>query len=229
MRYRKLLAIALPVVLWSGIAPIAIAQSEDNSAAEFERLLQQRHDRPDRAEQIDRQIRATFGETRAILVLDMSGFSRISEQEGIIAALAQIEQMRDTAIPPIEQQGGRVVKAEADNILAVFPDVDSAVNASIAIHRTLRSRPEIAVSIGIGYGDILAIGEVEIFGEQVNLASKLGEDLAEAEELLITDVAYEQIEANREGWVQVEAPISGLDLVFYRWQGQGERQTSGDR
>jgi hypothetical protein len=31
-------------------------------------LLQQRHDRPDRAEQIDRQIQETFGETRAILL-----------------------------------------------------------------------------------------------------------------------------------------------------------------
>ena len=54
MRYRKLLAIALPIVLSNGIAPIAIAPSRDNSAAEFERLLQQRHDRPNRTEPIDR-------------------------------------------------------------------------------------------------------------------------------------------------------------------------------
>src|SRR5256886_5385868 len=40
---------------------------------------------------------------------------------------------------------------------------------------------------GIGYGEILVIENEDIFGSEVNLASKLGEDLAQRGEILLTD------------------------------------------
>ena len=40
--------------------------------------------------------------------------------------------------------------------------------------------------IGLGYGDMLRIGDADVFGAEVNAASKLGEDTAEAWEILVT-------------------------------------------
>ena len=40
--------------------------------------------------------------------------------------------------------------------------------------------------MGLGYGDILKIGDADVFGAEVNAASKLGEDIAKESEILCT-------------------------------------------
>jgi class 3 adenylate cyclase len=47
------------------------------------------------------------------------------------------------------------------------------------------------LSVGIDYGRVLLVGDVEFFGDPVNTASKLGEDLAVREEVLVTHRAIE--------------------------------------
>ena len=66
---------------------------KDNTREELSRLLQERNEHPDRVEQIDARIRETFGETHAVLVMDMSGFSRMTIKHGIIHFLAMIHRM----------------------------------------------------------------------------------------------------------------------------------------
>jgi adenylate cyclase len=72
------------------------------------------------------------------------------------------------------------------------------------------------VSIGIGYGDILDLDGRELFGGEVNLASKLAEDIGEPGEILLTRAAMEAIEG-LEGWWYDErrARISGLNLEYF--------------
>lgn len=43
--------------------------------------------------------------------------------------------------------------------------------------------------VGIGYGRVLRIGDLDVFGAEVNAASKLGEDIAKANEVLVTQAA----------------------------------------
>src|SRR4051812_26767325 len=47
-------------------------------------LLSERNQESERAAEIDEQIRRTFERVVAVLVLDMVGFSRLSEKHGII-------------------------------------------------------------------------------------------------------------------------------------------------
>ncbi|HET7747160.1 MAG TPA: hypothetical protein VFM29_07650, partial [Vicinamibacteria bacterium] len=57
-----------------------------------------------------------------------------------------------------------------------------------AMLRMNRGRPDdeqLHFSYGIGYGDVLDLDQ-DMFGLEVNLASKLGEDLAEPGEALLT-------------------------------------------
>src|SRR2546423_1974623 len=71
--------------------------------------------------------------------MDMSGFSRQTLRHGIIHFLAQIHRMHSIATPVVESHGGEVIKYEADNIFAVFPEVEQAVYAAGELDRSLQA------------------------------------------------------------------------------------------
>ncbi len=86
-----------------------------------------------------------------------------------------------------------MLKAEGDSLLVIFRDVDEAIACAIAMQQCARQynrkRPkaeEILLCIGLGYGDMLRIGDSDVFGAEVNAASKLGEDHARPYEILVT-------------------------------------------
>lgn len=162
----------------------AVSTALDQVAC-FEALLQLRQVHPAQAAAIDAQIEAYFSQTLAIAVLDMAGFSRTTAEAGIIAALAQIYQVRAQAQLQIEAAGGRVLKLEADNIYAVFPTVEQALSATQTLTAQL-GQAQLSVSAGIGFGPVLVVGDRDVFGHEMNLASKLGEDVAAADEIWLT-------------------------------------------
>lgn len=205
-------------------------QNPLNTASELERLLRQRLQHPETAEAIDAQIHDQFIETHAILVLDSSGFSRISHEQGIISALAEIERMRGAVLPVIAAHQGSVFKIEVDNVYAVFPTVELAIAASNAIIDQVGLIQK-QVSIGIGYGDLIMISTgshySDVYGEQMNLASKLGEDLAGRDEIMLTEAAFQQFQqidgVADQGttdwevyWELVQTESSGLQLRAYK-------------
>lgn len=195
-----------------------------NPSVEFRRLLQARLEHPEQTDAIDRQIHALFDQDCAILVLDLSGFSRLTIRYGIIHFLSLIQRMTTIANPIIEQYQGRVIKQEADNLFATFGQVDQAVTAAIEIFRAfaianmdLPSDQDLYAGIGIGYGTTLVIGNQDLFGNEMNLASKLGEDLARQGELLLTEAAYQQLQAGVENWEVLPLAIAGLEIQAYKW------------
>jgi adenylate cyclase len=196
-----------------------------NNRAYLQKLLQERNERPEKAAEIDAEINATFRQNHAILVMDMSGFSRTTIRYGIIHFLAMIHRMHVIVKPIISEHGGTIVKEEADNIFAVFSDVKSAVEAAIdsvkqtaAANTTLPPEMDIYLCIGIGCGEVLMLEEEDMYGSEFNLASKLGEDLAQRGEILLTSAAFEKFESEKENWEKVEFSISGLELVAYKQQ-----------
>ena len=191
-----------------------------NDRANFERLLDEMIERPEAEAALTAEIDRDFGEDRAVLVLDMTGFARTTRSHGIAAFLLMIYQMKMLTTPCIEAAGGVVVKSEADNLYCLFPDVDSAVRGSQAIMArlaaetaTLPSERRLYASIGIGYGRILNVEASDIFGDEVNLASKLGEDIAQQGEILLTPAARTQVPALA---VREESvSISGMRLTYF--------------
>lgn len=77
----------------------------------------------------------------------------------------------------------------------------------------------IALGIGVACGRILDLGGVDLYGDPVNVASKLGEDLAEGGEVLVTREAMRGL-APPPGWRPTSrvVTISGveIDLVVLR-------------
>ena len=107
--------------------------------------------------------------------------------------------------PIIERFGGQVVKFEADNCFAAFPDVLEAIRSTVSINiafdaMNLMTTDDLNIYIptGIDYGRILQVtnDEHDYFGAAVNTASKLGEDIATAGEILVTASAMERVPAD---------------------------------
>jgi adenylate cyclase len=185
------------------------------------RLLDQRNEHPERLAHIDAEIHARFERVHAVFVLDMCGFSRLTTKYGITHYLSLIRRMQRVVLPRIERHAGQVLKTEADNVFGIFADVPHAVLAARGVFSELteqnRSLPadwDVHVSIGIGYGPLLMVGDHDAYGEEMNFASKLGEDLAQAGELLLTEAAWARLRQKR-GFARKTTRISGMRLSYY--------------
>lgn len=164
-----------------------------------------------------------FGAEYAVFVLDMSGFSLLTRKYGIVHYLSMVRRMQLTTKPIVKSYGGSMIKYEADNCFAVFPDPLSAVNAAIAMQHAFNAANlltsddlDIHIACGIDYGKILIIGHEDCFGDPVNRASKMGEDLACSGEILVTKEAMQMIPA--EAGIRARAmnvSISGITIPAY--------------
>ncbi len=194
----------------------------DNKRSRLHQLLQERIEHPERESEVDQLIHQTFDQDCAILVLDLSGFSRLTIRHGIIHFLAMVHRMVAIADPLVSHHQGRVIKQEADNLFAVFSEVTAAVNAAVdilqgfaAVNTGLPNDKDLYASIGIGYGTTLLIGNSDLYGSEMNLASKLGEDIARQNEILLTEEAFKQLHASNQSWEKLSVPVSGLELIAY--------------
>jgi adenylate cyclase len=175
-------------------------------------LIEQRTHPDADVEKIDQRVWDLFGEEWAIVFTDLSGFSRRAAEFGILHFLQVIHESHKLLLPAVVDHDGILVKSEADSYLLLFKRPERALECAIVMQHTCqqtskRRRPEeqILLCVGIGYGKILRIGDTDVYGEQVNVASKLGEDTARGNEILISkevqaaigdfpDVTYEPLE-----------------------------------
>jgi class 3 adenylate cyclase len=175
-----------------------------------------------------------FGAEYAVFVLDMSGFSLLTRKYGIVHYLSMVRRMQLTTEPIVKSYGGFMIKYEADNCFAVFPNPLAAVHAAIAMQHAFRAENlltsddlDIHISCGIDYGRILIIGREDCFGDPVNRASKMGEDLAVAGEILITKEAMEMIPAEaRIKAREMNLSISGMTVLAYLIEYRNEEKSA---
>ena len=172
---------------------------------------------------IDRRLWDEYGAEAAVFVLDMSGFSRLAHKYGVVHYLSMVRRMQLTAEPVIAGHGGRVVRFEADNCFATFPEPGPAIQAAIALNLAFDAANlvtpddlDIHIAIGIDFGRILLVGETDFFGNAVNRASKLGEDLAGAGEVLVTADAMARVpEVLGVRGEAVSLSVSGIDIAAF--------------
>lgn len=155
----------------------------------------------------------------AILILDQSGFTRILFEHGVERALDLVWRMRRISVPVLREFRGEVYKVDADNVYTYFATVDDAASAAERLHAALEQEDVgIQASVGIGWGTFLHLpSEDDYFGAEVNLASKLGEDIAAAGETLLTEAAFARLSKERaETATEESVRISGLSFRYFR-------------
>lgn len=172
----------------------------------------------------EQRIRELFETVKVVLALDMSGFTVSVRRDGIIAHLCKIRRMQLLVVPLIGDHRGELVKCEADNALAVFDDSNQAVSAALAVNREifgLRQRlgeDSVApVGIGIDSGPLLLVPGKDCYGDPVNIAYKLAEDIARPNEILVTDTVERMLTPTAAFRTERQAlSISGMAIAAYR-------------
>ncbi len=200
--------VAQPSVPWYNaetmFMPYAKSVGHSASTKRLQSLIQERLEAGggDVAESIDRRIWDLFGQTWSVMFTDLSGFSRQVAKFGIIHFLQVIHESLRTFTPCIDRHDGILLKVEADSMLVLFRRPARALACAIDMQRACagynNKRPpeeHILLCVGLGHGEMLRIGDEDVFGAEVNAASKLGEDTAKAWDILVTDQFRAQLGA----------------------------------
>jgi class 3 adenylate cyclase len=138
---------------------------------------------------------------RAVVFTDTADFTVRTAKDGILHFLMIFDRLVEQATAVVGKTGGEIVKVEADSLLLRYDDAAAACAGVDAmeslLHRMNGSLPaneRLLFSYGIGYGDVLDLDQ-DMFGLEVNLASKIGEDLARPGEALLTPSASASLDA----------------------------------
>ncbi len=171
-------------------------QFSDAEQSELWKLLDERAGSKADVEDVDRRIWEKFGDEGAVVFTDLAGFTRRSAELGITHFLQIIHQSQILLRPVIGQNSGTVFEVVGDSMLIWFSTVQEALQCSVEMQEACRQynadlEPayQILLCVGIGYGRVIRVGDSRLAGGEVNVASKLGEDIAEAYEILISDDA----------------------------------------
>lgn len=168
-----------------------------------------------------------YRDRAAVLITDLSGFTRIMRELGLEGITALIHGMRKVALPLLQSHGGVLVKYEADDLFATFSNPVEALRCADALRKAMaqesaRLPGPARLCMGIGWGEILWWGKGDLYGEEVNLASKLGEDTAGPEEILMTEAAAEEASRIHAGLLFSacsELEVGGRPLRYFRFEG----------
>jgi adenylate cyclase len=167
-------------------------------------------------ERIDQRIWDLFGEEWCVMFTDLSGFSRNVARFGIIHFLQTIHESERLLIPVIDAMDGILLKIEGDSFLVMFRNPQKGLQAAVTMQRTLAGynadkadEEKVLLCVGLGFGKVLRIGDIDVFGHEVNSASKLGEDTAKAGEILVTGDFRDKVGA-ADGLSFEELPVACL-------------------
>ena len=154
----------------------------------------------DRRRAFDARERALF-EPAAVVYTDTADFTRRVRRHGILHFLMAFSAALPGLARAARRAGGVLVKVEADSLLLRFPDATRACRGVVEMEGALgahsRRRPadeRLRFSYGVGFGDVIVL-EADLFGLEVNLASKLGEDVARPGQVLLTPAAAAALDA----------------------------------
>jgi len=164
---------------------------------------------------IDRWIRDEFEQELCVVFTDMESFSSRSVKGGIISAVSLVFEQREISDPVVEAHGGKVLKSIGDSLLLVFPTPAQGLAALLEMRERLAAHDRglpldrhVSVGAGLGFGPVLRVADEDVFGVEVNHASRLGEDTAKAGEIYVTGPARAGLgEVEGVRFERVEAPF----------------------
>jgi class 3 adenylate cyclase len=175
-------------------------------------LLERR--RPAAGEVLDRVIERRCGEELAILVSDSAGFTRRTHEIGILPALAAVRRAYAQFKPIVSKHKGSVICQKVDNLIAVYPDALRAVRSAVELRRAMRGQA-IRFCLGIDVGRVLRLTD-DVYGAPVNVASKLGEDLAGQDEILVTSEVARRVRGRVRVVYSRSTEIGGKEFELYK-------------
>ncbi len=170
--------------------------------------------------EVEAEIHRRYEVTGSILVCDFTGMVRRTRADGIVYALALARAAERALMPAISDQGGEIIKRVADTFFAVFPSPATALLAALDANRRAhtfnhdrtghigdgRRNDPIWPGIGLGHGTLLVVPREDVYGDEVNRAFVLGEDVAAGGETLCTEAFLQALGTLPDGVGAFRAP-----------------------
>jgi adenylate cyclase len=153
----------------------------------------------------------------ALCFIDLTGFTRYTEEEGDIEALDVVENFVATVEETMPREA-TIVKTIGDEVMVVSPDACSLTEWAVGFLSRFAQRPQ--PRVGIHLGDAV-YRDGDYFGSQVNLAHRVV-SRALAGEVLVTDTVAEAVAASDRlelegiGQVRLKGFPSPTDLFVVR-------------
>ncbi len=163
-----------------------------------------------------------------VLFADIAGSTAYFERFGDIAGLAMVYKFNHLAREAVEEFGGRVIKSIGDGIMATFEDTGGCLQTAIEIQLRLshlnalnEDEHRITVRIGLHHGMGIVRSDNDVFGDVVNVASRI-QSLAQGGQILVSNAVQERI-ANQLfrlrtlGFHQLKGRAEELDIFEAQW------------
>jgi len=122
----------------------------------------------------------------------------------------------------VARHGGITLSDKADNLMLIFEEPLKAVACAIEMHRWLKRRnvglvehKKYNICVGIHHGKLLRFAD-DAYGPAVNVAFKLGEDIAGKDELMITAQVNEVVKKKFRTDYSKHITIGGLSFDAYK-------------
>ncbi len=136
--------------------------------------------------------------------IDLTGFTRFTQEEGDEEALDLVERFVDTVEATLPE-GATIVKTIGDEVMVVSPDPANLTEWAVGLISLFSERPK--PRVGIHFGEAV-FREGDYFGTEVNLAHRVV-TRALGGEVLATDRVVESIEGAE--YLEAE-PIGAVEL-----------------
>jgi len=134
----------------------------------------------------------------AIMAADAVDYSRLMHRDED-AGMAVLMQRRQLLESEIQRHHGRVFSGAGDSMLAEFTSALDSVRCALALQRLLGAANaeeaadrQLAFRIGINLGDVFTADDGNLYGDSVNLASRV-ESVAKPGGVCLSEEAYRQV------------------------------------
>jgi class 3 adenylate cyclase len=123
----------------------------------------------------------------AICFLDLTGYTRLTEERGDAAAAKQAADLAHAVDRTSRQHGGKAVKWLGDGVMLYFKDARPVVVAALHMLDSVVSAGLVRAHVGVHTGPVV-FQEGDYFGRTVNVAARIT-DYARPGEVLVSEAA----------------------------------------
>ena len=125
----------------------------------------------------------------AIVFVDLSGFTELTRERGDESAVLAASSLQREADATATRHGGRLVKLLGDGAMLRLADAALGVTAALELVETMSGEGVVSSHAGVHAGPVIE-RDLDVFGQTVNLASRIA-DVAGPREVLASEAVAE--------------------------------------
>jgi adenylate cyclase len=153
----------------------------------------------------------------AIVFVDLSSFTRLTRERGDESAVVAATSLQRLADATATRHGGRLVKLLGDGAMLRLRHPTTGVEAALDLVETMNGEGALSSHAGVHAGPVIE-RDLDVFGQTVNLASRIA-DTAAPGEVLVSDVVAEAVGDASFGFERIDdADLKGVPgpVALYR-------------